>query len=623
MRTGALALLATAGVLLAASLFLGGGSSDGPVAWIGAGAILAAVAVVGAALWGLLPAPALDRVGLACAGLAAGFVAWNGVTILWSVEPDRSWDYFNRGLVYLAFGVVGAFVGSAVSARIVAWLLGGLIVGTCLWALAGKGVPALYGDYGRLARLRSPVGYWNALALVAVFGVAIALWASTSPRHSRLIRAGAVVALYVLLVALVLTYSRGGVLAALVALGVWLALSRQRFESVTALVSAAAPAAIVLGVAFSLPGIADDGQPHSVRVHDGAWFALAFLLGAGAAFAAAYLVRSRPGPERQRLLLQVAAGVAGVALLVGAGVIVSRGNPVGGSDVVSQNPERLLSQGSNNRWDWWKEAWHGFEGQPLGGTGAGSFALLHRKLRKGNVDVREVHNLPLQFASETGLVGLLLAAGAAGAALIGAGRALWRLDGDESAAAAGLAVVLPTFLVHGVLDYDWEFVALCGPLFFVTGVLLAAGRSPLRIRRRPVWALASVLVAWAALYSVAAPRFAAARVDNAYAEIDRGSVEKAVDSAKSAHSLNPLSIDPLLAWASAEEAEGQLGAARELYVRAVELQPLNWYAWYQLGRFDQEVLADTVAARRELGRAVELDPHGCPARQALGQACQR
>jgi tetratricopeptide (TPR) repeat protein len=620
MRTGALALLATAGVLLAASLFLGGGSSDGPVAWIGAGAILAAVAAVGAALWGLLPAPALDRVGLACAGLAAAFVAWNGVTILWSVEPDRSWDYFNRGLVYLAFGVVGAFVGSAVSARIVAWLLGGLIAATGLWALAGKAVPALYDGYGRLARLRSPVGYWNALALVAVFGLAIALWAAASPRHARVTRAGAVVALYALLVALVLTYSRGGVLASIVALGVWLALSRERFESVTALVSAAAPAAIVLGVAFSLPGIAEDGEPHSVRVHDGAWFALAFVLGAGATFAAAYLIRYRPGPARQRLLLQVAAGIAAIALVAGAGVIVARGNPVGGSDVVTQNPERLLSRGSNNRWDWWKEAWQAFEGRPLGGTGAGSFELLHRKLRKSNVDVREVHNLPLQFASETGLVGLLLAAGAAAAALLGAAGALGRLDGDERAAAAGLAVVLPTFLVHGVLDYDWEFVALCGPLFFVAGVLLSTGRPGLRTRRRPVWALAMVLVAWVVLYSVAAPRFAAARVDNAYAEIDRGSVEKALDSAKSAHSLNPLSIDPLLAWASAEEAQGRLGAARDLYVRAVELQPLNWYAWYQLGSFDKD-LADAVAARRELGRAVELDPHGCPARRALGQAC--
>jgi len=52
MRTGALAMLATAGVLLAASLFFGGASSDGPVAWIGAGAVLAAAAFCGAALWG-------------------------------------------------------------------------------------------------------------------------------------------------------------------------------------------------------------------------------------------------------------------------------------------------------------------------------------------------------------------------------------------------------------------------------------------------------------------------------------------------------------------------------------------------------------------------------------------
>jgi hypothetical protein len=620
MRTGALALLATAGVLLAASLFFGGGSSAGPVAWIGAGAVLAAAAPCGAALWGLLPAPSIGREGLAFACLAGGFVAWNAVTILWSAAPDRSWEYFNRGLVYLAFGVVGAFVGSAVAPRIVVWLLGGLIGATCLWALAEKAVPALYSDYGRLARLRSPVGYWNALALVVVFGVPLALWAATRPRYNRLVKAGAVVLLYSLLVALVLTYSRGGILAALVVLGLWLALTRERFDSVAALVMAAAPAVGVLAVALALPGIAQDGQPRSVRAQDGALFAFAFVLGAGLAFAAAFFARERPSLERQRLLLRIAAGVAAVLLLVGVGVVASRGNPLKSQEVV-QSPGRL-SQGSlNNRWGWWKEAWQGFEGQPLGGTGAGSFELLHRKLRKGNVSVREVHNLPLQFASEMGLVGLLLAAGAAGAALLGGWRAIQRLDGDERAAAAALAVLLPTFLVHGALDYDWEFVALCGPLFFVTGSLLATGREAVRVRR-PVWALALVLVAWAALYSIAAPRVAAARVDDAYAELERGSVEKAVAAAKSAHSLDPLSIEPLEAWASSEEARAHFRRARELYVQAVDLQPLNWAAWYELGRYDQEVVGDDAAAKKELGRAIELDPHGCPAKRALGQACE-
>ena len=124
-----------------------------------------------------------------------------------------------------------------------------------------------------------------------------------------------------------------------------------------------------------------------------------------------------------------------MALLVGAvGVIASRGNPLK-SDEVVQSPSRLGEGSLNNRWGWWKEAWEAFEGQPVAGTGAGSFELVHRKLRKSNVSVREVHSLPLQFASETGLVGLLLAAGAAGAALLGAWRALRRHDGDEQAAA--------------------------------------------------------------------------------------------------------------------------------------------------------------------------------------------
>jgi O-antigen ligase/polysaccharide polymerase Wzy-like membrane protein len=630
-RSGA-ALAAGAGLLLAASLLFGGGSGDGAVAWIGGAALVAAAVACGAALWGRLAVPGLGPEGLAFAGLAAGLVIWTGVTILWSIEPDRSWDYFNRGLSYLMFAVLGAFVGSLVAPRLVGWLVGGLVALTCLWALAGKAVPALYDDYGRLARLRSPVGYWNALALVATFGIPIALWAATRPsrdspsegtvprRGLSLIRAGAVVALYVLLLALLLTYSRGGVLAALVALAVWFALTRDRFASVLAFVVAGLPAAIVFGVALLLPGITKDGQPHSVRVHDGVLFALVFLIGAGAAFAAAYLVSYRPGLERERLLLRLAAGAAIACVLAGVVVVSASGNPFGGKKQVGQGPSRLAESSLNNRWGWWKEAWHGWVDEPLGGTGAGSFEFVHRKLRDTNVDVREPHDLPLQFASETGLVGLLLWGGAMAAALVGAWRALGRLEGDDREAAVALGIAVPAFLVHGLLDYDWDFVALCGPLFFVIGFLLATGRRPIRVGREYAWVAVLALVAWAGLYSIAAPRVAAARVDKAYSQIESGS-DSASSTAKSAHSLNPLSIAPLEAWASAEEAAGRLAKARRLYVQAVDLQPLNWATWYELARFDREVLGDKRAARREFRRAHELDPHGCPPLRALGRPC--
>jgi hypothetical protein len=614
-------LLCAAGALIAAALLFGEGSGDGAVAWIGGAALVVGLGACALAFLGLLPPPGLGREGIAFALLGGGFVIWTGVTVLWSALPDRSWDYFNRGLAYFAFAVVGAFAGSALSTRVGAWLLGALVGVTCLWALAGKAVPALYEDYGRLARLRSPVGYWNALALVMVFGLPIALWAASSRRHSRVLRAGAVVGLYALVIALVLTYSRGGLLTALVALVCWFALTRERFESLAALVAGGVPAAVVSGIALLLPGIAQDGEPHSVRVQDGAVFAVVFLLGAAGAFAAAYFLHYRPGPERERLLLRVAAGVA-IACVAAAIVAVSaRGNPLGGTTAVGSGPSRLGESSLNNRWGWWKEAWHGFAGEPLGGTGAGSFEVVHRKFRDSNVEVRETHDLPLQFASETGIVGLALWAGAMAAGVLGAWRAFGRLAGDEREAALALGIALPAFLVHGLLDYDWDFVSLVGPVLFVTGFLLATGRKPVRVGRQYVWVVAVGLVAWAALYSVAAPRVAAARVDDAYSEIERGSLEKAMSEAKSAHSLNPLSIAPLQAWASTEEGAGKLARARELYAQAVDLQPLNWTSWYQLGLYDREVLGHDEVARRELRRALELDPHNCQLRKALGMSC--
>jgi len=613
--------LCAAGALIAAALLFGGGAENGGMAWIGGAALVVALGACALVFLGWLPLPGLGREGVAFALLAGGFVVWTGITILWSVLPDRSWDYFNRGLGYFGLAVVGGFAGSVLSTRAGAWLLGVPIGATALWALAGKAVPSLYEDYGRLARLRSPVGYWNALALVMVFGLPIALWAASCDGRRRVVRAAAVVGLYALAVALLLTYSRGGLLAAFVAVGGWFALTRVRFASLAALVSGGVPAAVVFGIALLLPGITQDGQPHSVRVNDGALFALAFVLGAAAAFAAAWFLHYRPGPAREQLLLRVAAGVAVACIAIGVVVVSVNGNPLGGATSVTQGPSRLGEGSLNNRWAWWKEAVHGFASEPLGGTGSGSFEIVHRKFRDSSIDVVETHNLPLQFATETGIIGLALWVGAMAAALLGAWRVLERFAGDEREAALALGLVVPAFLVHGLLDYDWDFVAVVGPVMLVIGFLLAVGREPVNVGRQYVWVAAAGLVAWAGLYSIAAPRIADTRVDDAYSQIERGDLAQARQSARSAHSLNPLSIAPLLAWAAVEEDANQLGKARELYAQAVDLQPLNWEAWFQLGLFDREVLGHDQAARRELGRALELDPHNCQVRKALKLPC--
>ena len=223
--SGALALLAAAGILLGAAIFFGGGSSDEPLAWIGGAAVVAAAVVAAAVLAGRLPLPELDRPGLLFVGLLFGFVVWNGLSIAWSAAPDRSWDYFNRGLAYLAFVALGLAVGAAVqrAPRLVALGLAGLIGAACLWALAGKVVPALYEDYGRFARLRSPLAYWNALGLLTALGLPLGLWIASTREHARWLRAAGVLLVYVLGIALALTYSRGGLLAALFAVAAFVA----------------------------------------------------------------------------------------------------------------------------------------------------------------------------------------------------------------------------------------------------------------------------------------------------------------------------------------------------------------------------------------------------------------
>src|ERR671914_588574 len=64
-----------------------GPTSDERLAWMGGASI--AVALVGALV---LPRRALGGAGAGLAAALVAWVAWSGVTIWWSIEPDRSWD---------------------------------------------------------------------------------------------------------------------------------------------------------------------------------------------------------------------------------------------------------------------------------------------------------------------------------------------------------------------------------------------------------------------------------------------------------------------------------------------------------------------------------------------------
>src|ERR1700693_228296 len=158
--------LAASLLLVGFALFLGGGGADGSLWWLGAGAVIAVVALT--ALRGV------PRGWLSLAPLAA-LAAWLATSISWSWLPARSWDYADRALVYLLFAVLGLWLAGRT--RLLAVGLCALLGAVALWALLGKVLPPVY-DYGPpgVARLRGPVGLWNQLALLGDFALPLALW---------------------------------------------------------------------------------------------------------------------------------------------------------------------------------------------------------------------------------------------------------------------------------------------------------------------------------------------------------------------------------------------------------------------------------------------------------------
>lgn len=572
-------------VVSVCALFFGNGLSDAPLVWIGGIALLAAAVFL---VW----APSQGPVALAYLGCLAGLALWCGLSVLWSASPDSSWLTTNRTLVYLGFAGIGVLVGPAFDRFAAAATV--IVAAVCGWALLAKCVPALYSDYGRFSRLRAPLDDANMVALVAVAGVVLALWLSA---RSRI---GGTVLLYLFVVTLLLTYSRFGVALACAAAAAWVLREPGRVESIATLVIAGVAGGGVFAVALTLNGITSDGEPRSVRAHDGWIFALV-LVAVGAVVALGARV---PLPQRHdRTIERAAAAVALAAVLAVVAVSVFKAgtlwheftNPV--TTQTTSTKAHLTQLGGGNRWSWWTEAWRGFTNHPLGGTGAGTFQLTDLRYRQSSdVTALEPHNVPLQFLSETGVMGFLLWIGMAGAALTALRRR------------GPLPLVVAAFLVHAVVNYDWNFVAVSGPFLLVGGVVVSQPREQ-GARRSLLTVAFALLFALGCVYSLAAPWLA------------QRAQAKATTLAqlKHAHSYDPLNTSIIT-----EEAAFSLSldASERYYRQAVSLEPTNPNVWLELATFYAENGAwkDAYAA---LSKAYRYDPNGPAGQCGLAQQIRR
>jgi O-antigen ligase len=389
---------------------------------------------------------------VALAGLAT-FVGWTALSASWSSAPTGSLHDAQRGLIYVAALLALLLLVDSESVR---ELLGGAAAGVVLVSGYSFGerlfaTTAIPDDPVSRTRLTEPLGYANALGILATLGVLLALGLATHARGS-LERAAWAAAPPLLLSTLALTQSRGATIALAAGVAVLLLLERLRAELLSVVLVVAIPSAVAVGLTLSSHALTD-AQATSTEISSAGrrlGIAVALLMAAAglAALACDRLTSRLRGPRLSWVVPTVIAlGLASVAAVAVVGV------------------DRALGP----RVDYWRVAWHEFAHNRLLGSGSSTFAESWQRTGAA-ITVLDAHSIYLETLAELGLLGLLLLVAAFSVPLVAAVR------GREHGFAAPATSVWVAFVVHAGLDWDWEMPAVTLTALAAAVALLVASR---------------------------------------------------------------------------------------------------------------------------------------------------
>jgi hypothetical protein len=515
-RHAGAALTAAIALVLAATAFVADGglrlerTTYVEIALMGLGALLCAAAL-------LLPHARSQRLHGAPALFALALLTtYTALSIMWSLAPSDSWIEANRTFAYLS-----AFAGTMALARLAPGRWSAVLHGIALaavvvsaWAVLTKVFPgALAGDE-TYARLRAPFDYWNSVGLNAAVGVVALLWLGARRSGRPAVNALAWPGIALCEVALMLSYSRGALLALAVGLVFWFAVVPLRLRSAVVLLGASAGTAALVAWAFAMTGLSTDELPIELRAdtgHElGALLLLLLVLLLGLGLAAGFLAAERPASPRAKRIAGRA--LLGVLAAVPVIVLIALATAPGGIDgqvsdgwekltnpnaaTPANDPERLTKT-SSVRARYWEEAFDVHGVSPWVGTGAGAYATVRNRFRTGTLFVRHAHGYVPQTLADLGWAGLALSL----LALVLWGWAALRTAGLRprdrglpwDAERVGMAALIAVALVFGTSSaVDWTWFVPANALMGLIAAAWVIARPPLRTRLQ-VAALASVV----------------------------------------------------------------------------------------------------------------------------------
>lgn len=591
--------------------------------------------VVALILLGMASRAALGKPLYWSVGLIGGLSLLSAMSSLWSGSAELSVVEADRVLVYLGF-FLAAFLIAQTDKRRQRFAEGMAIALTlvALLALTSRLLPDLVqvGDsYLTTARLAYPLGYWNANGAAFGMGVALLLWTSRRATWSGL-RWLSVAALPAVLLALYFTYSRGGLLALLIASGCTIALSRDRLWLLATLAIGAIgalPAILAVQARRSLA----DNVANQAAVDQGVTVLLILIAGAMLAlalYAGLRWTEKRGGRmtgravelSRDRTMLgAAAAAIAVVAVGVAIGVGGRAWDQFSSSDVQFPNqPEKHFSDFSGaGRHDFYRVAIDGFEEKPVLGSGAGTYEFSWERHRSIPLPLHNAHSLYLEAFAELGVVGGLLVLALIGT-LLWNGFSAWQaaLHPQRERYAALLAVTL-TFAVGAGFDWFWELAGLGAVFFLASGVLVAARCAQLGAAADPRsgrggaegqrfgLAVAGLAVAWISAVALIGPLLVDREINASQDAAAAGDIGSAVNHAKTARSIEPFAASPYVQLGLLAELEGDYAVAIEHLTQAIDREDRNWQLYYLRSRVEEEA-GDRAAAEVDLEEARRLNP---------------